>query len=371
MQGSEYLFLLASNLLGGAETVVRRLASDRALRGYGTAVILMSRRAEGSAWDTDELNRVLQVEAPSEISGLFQTVRHVWRLSRQAAVQFTFGSHLHVNALLGVLRRAGILKTRYLIFRESTVFADRFSGFRLRIFKSLYRIAYAQADLVICQTEYMRDSLYGLMPSARRWPVVVIPNPVSVAEMDARARESVDLSLVPSDRYIVAAGRLMEVKGFDVLIRAYAGVAKRFPDIHLLILGEGPQRNQLEELARELNIAERVHIPGRVTNPLPYFARAEACVMSSRVEGFPNVLLEMMAVQGRVVSTRCAGGIEKLDGVLHCPPGDSEALHEALVRVLARPAVSANLRKSLEGREPEAYWARIESALANARSSNS
>mgnify|MGYP001292883898 FL=1 len=83
----------------------------------------------------------------------------------------------------------------------------------------------------------------------------------------------------------------------------------------MVILGEGPLRSHLETKIRDLNLADKVLLPGRVSNVLAYFNLAKVCVVSSRVEGSPNVLLEMMSQNTKVVSTKCAGGIEDIKGL--------------------------------------------------------
>jgi glycosyltransferase involved in cell wall biosynthesis len=153
---------------------------------------------------------------------------------------------------------------------------------------------------------------------------------------------------------------VLPIKGYDVLINAFGGLSASDPELNLLILGDGPARPQLEALVRELGLAGRVHLPGRVANPVPYFRRAAACVIASRAEGFPNVLLEMMCVNARVVSTLCAGGIAELKGVVTCPPGDVAALTAALRRTLgASASASPDFERTLAARDPGATWNRV------------
>src|SRR5690606_6722773 len=100
----------------------------------------------------------------------------------------------------------------------------------------------------------------------------------------------------------------------------------RHPDLKLIILGEGTERENLEALAKELGIMESVLLVGFQDNVYPYFRHASVCVVSSIIEGFPNVLLQMMSQNDKVVSTLCAGGIEDVPCIHTCEINNSEDL---------------------------------------------
>jgi glycosyltransferase involved in cell wall biosynthesis len=119
---------------------------------------------------------------------------------------------------------------------------------------------------------------------------------------DARTRALLD------KKYIVACGRFKPVKGFAGLIRAFEKVAQFHPDIHLIVLGDGPLKQELQDLAEALGLKDRVLFPGFVSNIAPWLARAKVFVLSSQSEGFPNVLLEAMALKTAVVSVDCTAG---------------------------------------------------------------
>jgi len=106
---------------------------------------------------------------------------------------------------------------------------------------------------------------------------------------------------------IVAVGRLNKQKNFDLLIRAYAEVRKKHK-VKLLILGEGEERCDLEHLLSELGLSDCVSMPGFVSNPYAYIKRSSLFVMSSNFEGFPVVLLEVMACGTPIISTDCNSG---------------------------------------------------------------
>ena len=144
--------------------------------------------------------------------------------------------------------------------------------------------------------------------------IIVIPNGIDIEEIARLGREPLthgwfDAAQPP---VIVAAGRLTHQKGFDVLLRAFALARARRP-MRLIILGKGPEHRRLQALAELLGVAADVELSGHVSNPIPYFRRADLFVLASRWEGLSNVLLEAMASGTPIVATRCTGSTELLD----------------------------------------------------------
>jgi len=195
------------------------------------------------------------------------------------------------------------------------------------------RTSYRRADRVVAISDGVGAQLsqrFGIDPAR----VATIYNAVDVSAVRARAEERLDQP--PGQPFIVAAGRLVPQKGFDLLIRAFAARAERL--LSLVIVGEGPERSALEALSRRLNLEGRVHFPGFVENPWSYFARAAAFVCSSRWEGFGNVIIEAMACGVPVVSTDCDYGPREIlrhgESGLLVPVENVEALASAIRAVV-------------------------------------
>ncbi len=163
---------------------------------------------------------------------------------------------------------------------------------------------------------------------------VVVPNGVDLKE----SSQPVPLEL-PFERFILAMGRVVEKKGFDLLIDAFGLLSAAHPDVGLLIGGDGAARADLQRRASELGLSERVVLPGRFTRGHVVWAtkRAEAFVLPSRIEPFGIVVLEAMrAATPVIVSSR--GGAQEIvrhgtEG-LAVDPFDSKALARAIQSVL-------------------------------------
>jgi glycosyltransferase involved in cell wall biosynthesis len=150
---------------------------------------------------------------------------------------------------------------------------------------------------------------------------------------------------------LVAAGRLAHWKGFTDLIHAIALLPK-FRRVRLIILGDGPLRAELEALTEELDLSKVVNFLGYVDNPLKYYARADVFVLSSHVEGLPNVLVEAMMCGCTPVSTDCPTGPREvlLDGKYGylVPVRDPAAMAAGIEKALDNPISRELLEQAIQ-----------------------
>jgi glycosyltransferase involved in cell wall biosynthesis len=225
----------------------------------------------------------------------------------------------------------------------------------------LMRLLYRRANRVVAVSQQLaNDLVMQLNLPARK--VVVIPNPVPVEEIRR-------MSMVPvSHRFfsegvpvLMAVGRLHSVKDYPTLVRAVADLRER-QDVRLIVLGEGPARSELEALVKSLGLSEVVDLPGFVSPPWPWMARADVLAFSSWAEGWPNVLAEALALGVPVVATDCpTGPREILDGGRFgrlVPVGDVGEMSAAIEATLENLPDRAILR----GRADEWSTARVTEA---------
>lgn len=177
--------------------------------------------------------------------------------------------------------------------------------------------------------------------------ITTIYNPVVTPELARRAEEPADHPWFGDGGppVLLGAGRLAPEKDFATLIEAFRRVAAERP-CRLVILGEGRLRRELESQVRALGLEAHVSLPGWAENPFAFMARAALFVLSSRHEGFGNVLVEALACGCPAVSTDCPAGPAEIleDPVLLAPVGDPEALAHTMLRALAAPVDKTALR---------------------------
>lgn len=168
---------------------------------------------------------------------------------------------------------------------------------------------YGNAIAVVGLTEDVCADLAQHVPAFV--PMVVIGNPIDLAETRRLAEERPDGAERRPYPNFVSVGRLHTQKGHDLLIRAFAGVHRQYPEARLTIVGDGPDAEILRQLAVETGVSEQVRFAGRVSNPFPLISRADAFVLASRYEGFGHVFLEALACGVPLITTRCPGNIAK------------------------------------------------------------
>jgi glycosyltransferase involved in cell wall biosynthesis len=195
----------------------------------------------------------------------------------------------------------------------------------------LRRLLYPRLDAVVALTG---DSAQWLRENVRVGRIDVIPNPVAWPLADLEPRVEPQALLPPDRRLLLGVGRLHPVKGFDLVVDAFAAIASRHRDWTLAIVGEGEEHEALGARVRAHGLADRVLLPGRIGNVAAWYRRADLFVSASHVEGFPNVIVEALAHELPVVAVDCDTGPRDIvrDGVdgLLVPPGEPAALRDAL-----------------------------------------
>ncbi|MDM4769733.1 glycosyltransferase [Solimonas sp. SE-A11] len=190
---------------------------------------------------------------------------------------------------------------------------------------------------LVCQSQDLYDDFrrYGV-PASR---MTIIGNPIELPQVERI--EKLKQQRQPGAPSLVAVGRLMPQKGFDLLIESIALLRTRLPQVHLGIFGEGPDRSILETQIRRLNLEQHVRLNGFVREVDRSVAGADFLVSSSRYEGFPNVVLEALSLGTPVIATACPGGTRELvvpgeTGWL-CAPNSASALADAIEAAVKAP----------------------------------
>lgn len=357
------LFVLPTAVLGGAERITLNIIMMLLKEGHCVTVYIMS-RGEKEGWesikDHPNLNLIIK-NYGSEKTALPELLFSLVYLSHRNSYDYTFSSHTHVNGVLSFTRKIKLFKTKYLISRESTFVFDRYFGPWRHIFKFIYRFMYGEQDLIICQTERMKQSLIqnlGYKPAKK---IEVIPNPVNIDYINEQLARSED-NKKPFPNLIVGCGRLIAIKKFDFLIRAFANIERDFSDLGLVIIGDGLEYENLTTLVHTLGIEEKVLFTRRLSNPIPWFAKADIGIISSEIEGFPNVLIEMMASgTKKVITTPCTDGVNNIPHIIITEACSVDAIEQSLKAHLSNPINSSEANKEYikKNRSTEIFWQKI------------
>ena len=317
------LFIEHDSFLGGTQNILRQIGEYYLDRNYKVYVLFLFSRKQGQ-W-SNICNENLKLYYGGSFFKLIVNIIQLYRTK----FDISYSSLVHFTGLLGLLKRLHILKIKYMVGRESTMVFERFKGFKLLRYKMMYYIGYPALNLLICQTDGMKMNIIKHLPWLEDcMKIIVIPNPVNPKEMDLMAEKEIDVSKY--EPYLITAGRFIKEKGFDVLVDAFASFIKKHPGFKLVRLGEGKLKNAVEEQIKSYGLSDAVTILRFTDNVYPWFRKARICVVPSRIEGFPNVLLQMMSQNEKVVSTLCAGAIRNIEGIYTCEPDFVEDLARAL-----------------------------------------
>ncbi len=331
---------------GGAERVMLNLATAFARRGL--RVTLLLDRREGALLDEVPAGVTVRALGVSRTVLALPRLIAFLRIERPDVLLSSLG---HNNIVSLWAKRLAFSESQVVVCQHNTVTEEAKAerAWQHRILPSLYRLFLDWADGVVAVSRGVADDMAAVTGTAREH-ISVIYNPCLVPGFDRLAAEAVGHPWLQGPRtepVFLGVGRLVPQKDFATLIRALALLNQSRP-ARLLILGEGPLRPQLEDLARELRVFDRVGFPGFQRNPLPYIREADALVMSSRWEGFGNVLVEALGCGTPVISTDCPHGPSEIlnrgEFGLLTGVADVPAMAEGMQSVLDQPAAKARLQ---------------------------
>lgn len=342
------LIILPRGVLGGAERVSKNLAYFLAHnRKFNVTVMILSKGRTGAWDDLEQMENVCVIynKAGRELTSIFGLCCYILScFLKKSVFDIVFTTHAHTNAFVSLARRLKILKTRLLITRESTVIFERFTGSRRLKYRLWYSL-YGGQDLLVFQTQYMRSSLFESIPSLRSINNAVLRNPLLLSDIKLNQNVKLNYQFRSEVFHMIFVGRLIPLKNLEGLLDAIEIVMRRgsvSSDIHLHVLGDGPLMSELKSRVDNSILSGVVTFHGNVTNPYAYMHQCNLGVIASITEGFPNVLIEMMAAGVRnVITTPCAGDLDLLPGV--------EVLQDHTIESLA-DSLEANIAHSVDRR---------------------
>lgn len=337
---------------GGVERVRLLLAGEFLAMGYEVDIVL--RRAEGELLADVPAGATVHDLKARRVRQFPLAFAKYLRRRRPDTVLVAMWPLTAIATIVArtVHRQARIIVSEHNAFQQTPAIGRR----ERLLLRGTGRWSYGQADKVVAVAREVRDDLCD-MTGLARGRVEVINNPI---------RQWTGTSVDPSDTALVAwwkggttallgIGSLKPQKAFVTLIDSVARLPATI-DYRLLILGEGAERATLEEHIRARALTHRIKLGGYRRDPFPFLAAADAFVLSSLWEGFPNVLTEALSMGTPIVSTDASSGVfEVLQDGAHgiiVPKGDIDALTRGICDVLARDWDRDALRKRAADFDP-------------------
>lgn len=301
------LFVGTSVSGGGAERVFINIINSLDLSKYEIKVFYT---CISDKCNIDPLIPIAFADKPH----MRQALKQLCKLIREFHPHSVFTSHGTIAYTLPIVRF--ITKINFKIYTRVAVTPSEIyeTSIKGKLLHYIYPLLYKKMDMVIAQTEYMRQDIiksYGLSPQK----VKVIFNLIDKDYVRTQSQEPIAENISKSEFNIIAAGALYSVKGFDILIEAVTPLIKSNHNIKVRILGEERYEvgyhNYLQSLIDKNDLHENVILMGHKCNPYPYFKASDLFIMSSRTEGFPNVVLEALTLGVPVIASNCVdfGGI--------------------------------------------------------------
>ena len=309
-KNKEVFFLINSLGGGGAEGVCVSLANGLYDRGWKVTLVVLHLN---NAVRHKELNKGVRLIVLGKDHARTAPIA-LWKfLKEQKPHQILVFNHQ--LAVLLVFLRAILFIDFKIVARNINTLSQKkaleTSFWHKYIVQGITKLLYRKVDRIVAQSQGMAEDLVSFYSVAED-KITTIHNPVS-----AVIENYTPLGQMQKKDYLLCVGRLEEQKAFHYAISAFAAVAPDYPDLRLKVVGKGSLGIRLKEQTRLLGVADRVDFEGYQTDMIPYYLEAKATLLTSLYEGFPNVLVESIALGTPVVAFDCQSGPSEIviDGV--------------------------------------------------------
>ena len=301
-------FLITSLSGGGSEGLSVNLANSLAKRGWEVNLIVL--HMKNSVYH-ERLNKNVNfviLDTKHAVYSPYKLIKYLLTNKPKKILVFTY----ELTVITILIKKLLNLNITIIARNRNTMshVQKRPGGLWVKlIVNPLVKIFYSYADHIINQCEGMRNDLLTIYPEISQ-KTSVIYNPInSIIEEYAKTQ---DLANKSSQEYILCVGRLDRQKAFHFAIEGFAKITQDFPKLRLKIVGKGILENELKRCAAEHDVQSKVDFEGFKKNMIPYYLDAEITLLTSLYEGFPNVLVESIALGTPIVAFDCQSGPKEI-----------------------------------------------------------
>lgn len=304
MEKKKIVFILPMLNGGGAERVAVNYMRQLDLTKYELYVIVFQESNEIS--ELLPKCQLINLNTKSTKNSLFELIKAI----KNIVPDIVYSTHSRVATLLMLVKP--FVKKFYHIARmqNTPTLEKKYNNYGV-IHRVLYSLGFKSANIVIAQTQEMKDdaiNVFGLNEKK----IKVMNNPLDKIYIN----ESILNSVNPFEKDKISAvvsGRLKKEKAFDLVLKSMTNILKTYPNFTLHILGynEG-ERDNLIQLSKDLDIQNSVVFHDYISNPYSYYINCDLFILSSYKEGFPNVMLENYYLNTPIVATKCVPIVEQL-----------------------------------------------------------
>ena len=292
------LFILPDLNAGGAERIVTTIANHLPREKFSPSILLL--RKEGLYLDFLQNDvEIIDIKTPR----IRHALKPILKQIRKRKPDIVFSGFGEVNAYLSLFIKL-FPKTKF-IARETNVVSQHVTRREILFFYKFYN----NYNKIICQSDDMMNDLVENF-KIKKDKLIKINNPVDFSFIEEKLENATKPeSYREGYKNVVAIGNLSSRKGFDNLLKVFVKLKQHKVLLH--ILGDGRDREMLHQMKQNLEL-ENVIFHGVQKNPYPFLKFADLFVLSSRYEGFPNVLLEAGACGTYALANNCKGGINEI-----------------------------------------------------------
>lgn len=310
IKSKKITFAISSLSGGGAENICVNIANYFASTGWKVDLVVLNL-----------INEAYLDRVSKKINLIVLNVNHArnsfiplskYLIKNQTSLVFVFN---HELAVILVILRIFMRFNIKIISRNISVLSMKIKQFETSgywgkyVVCALIKYFYNKLDHVVNQCHNMRNDLILLFPNLSQNSSVIY-NPLS-SHIESYSKTN-DLTKIIKKNYLLCVGRLEKVKAFHKAIEGFAGIVDEFPDLRLKIVGQGSLEGELKKKAIDCFVGDKVDFEGFQKNIIPYYLYAKATIITSIYEGYPNVLVESIAMNTPVVAFDCPGGTKEI-----------------------------------------------------------